>query len=119
MAAAPTTARRRSRHAVDRRTYPRRRRTSSSSASFKIPGVRRGQIADLAVHKGFAYLNSWDDPDCDRGGVYVVDIRDPATRRRSPTSRPKQPYYHGEGAHAISLDTPGFTGDILAVNDET
>ena len=40
-------------------------------------GVRIGEIADLAVHKGYAYLNSWDGADeCDRGGTYVVDIRD-------------------------------------------
>ena len=27
--------------------------------------------------------------------------------------------YHGEGAHAISLNLPGFRGDVLAVNNET
>ena len=32
---------------------------------------------------------------------------------------PIQPFYHGEGAHVISVDTPAFKGDILAVNNET
>ena len=36
-----------------------------------------GQIADLAVYKDFAYLNSWNEETCTKGGVYVVDIRDP------------------------------------------
>ena len=39
---------------------------------------RRGQIADLAVHKGFAYLNSGTSESCTKGGTYIVDIRDPA-----------------------------------------
>ena len=38
-----------------------------------------GQIADLAVHEGYAYLNSWDEPSCTKGGTYIVDIRDPAS----------------------------------------
>ena len=37
-----------------------------------------GQIADLAVGGGFAYLNSWNEPTCTKGGTYVVDIRDPS-----------------------------------------
>ena len=43
--------------------------------------VQPGQIADVAVSKGYAYLNSWDNPDCERGGTYVVDIRKPAEPR--------------------------------------
>ena len=40
--------------------------------------VRPEQIADLSSHDGFAYLNSWQSPQqgtCERGGTYVVDIR--------------------------------------------
>ena len=49
-------------------------------------------------------------------------------RRRHPQPRGPQQvdfipapdrYYHGEGAHVVSIDVPGFKGDILAVNDET
>jgi hypothetical protein len=78
-----------------------------------------GQIADLAVHKGFAYLNSWDNPDCQRGGTYVVDIRDPSQPKEVGFIPAPPDFYHGEGAHAVSLDVPGFRGDVLAVNDET
>jgi Ca2+-binding RTX toxin-like protein len=86
---------------------------------LQIPGVRLGQIADLAVYKGFAYLNSWDDPRCRDGGTYVVDIRNPSNPQLVTHIPADQPYYHGEGAHVISVNTPAFQGDILAVNNET
>ena len=81
--------------------------------------VLPGQIADVAVHKGYAYLNSWDSPTCDDGGTFVVDIRDPANPTQVAFIPAPEPFYHGEGAHVISVATPQFTGDILAVNDET
>jgi hypothetical protein len=81
--------------------------------------VQPGQIADVAVHKGFAYLNSWDNPDCERGGTYVADIRNPAQPREAGFIPAQFPYYHGEGAHVVSINTPAFQGDVLAVNNET
>ena len=78
-----------------------------------------GQIADVAVHKGYAYLNSWDSATCADGGTFVVDIRDPAHPKQVAFIAAQAPFYHGEGAHVISVDTPSFKGDILAVNDET
>ncbi len=77
-----------------------------------------GQIADLAVHDGWAYLNSWQDPNCERGGVYVVDVRKPK-RPREATFIPALPgNYHGEGAQALEVETKAFEGDLLAVNNE-
>ncbi len=81
--------------------------------------VLPGQIADVAVHKGYAYLNSWDSPTCSDGGTFVVDIRDPAHPAQVAFIPALAPFYHGEGAHVVSISTPQFTGDILAVNDET
>ena len=81
--------------------------------------VQPGQIADLAVHKGYAYLNSWDNPNCQRGGTYIVDIRNPAQPREVGFIPAQFPYYHGEGAHVVSINTPAFQGDVLAVNNET
>jgi hypothetical protein len=81
--------------------------------------VEPGQIADVAVHKGYAYLNSWDDPQCERGGTYVIDIRNPAAPREVAFIPAQFPYYHGEGAHVVSINTPAFQGDVLAVNNET
>jgi hypothetical protein len=81
--------------------------------------VLPGQIADLAVHEGYAYLNSWDNPNCERGGTYIADIRDPSQPREVGFIPAQFPYYHGEGAHVVSVNTPQFQGDILAVNNET
>lgn len=81
--------------------------------------VHPGQVADVAVHKGYAYLNSWDSATCADGGTWVVDIRDPAHPKQVAFIPATAPFYHGEGAHVISVDTPQFKGDLLAVNDET
>jgi hypothetical protein len=78
-----------------------------------------GQVADVAVHKGYAYLNSWDSATCEDGGTWVVDIRDPAHPKQVAFIPAQEPFYHGEGAQVISVSTPQFTGDLLAVNDET
>jgi hypothetical protein len=98
---------------------PQRQENLETVGTFQVPGVRPGQIADVAVHKGYAYLNSWDDPDCLGGGTYVVDVRDPSSPKQVSFIPAPANFYHGEGAHVISVDTPAFKGDILAVNDET
>ena len=95
--------------------------SASSTSSARAPASPSppGQIADVAVHKGYAYLNSWDSPTCAGGGTFVVDIRNPAQPKQVAFIPALAPYYHGEGAHVISVDTPQFTGDLLAVNNET
>ena len=80
--------------------------------------IVEGQIADLAVHNGFAYLMSWNEESCTKGGTYITDVRDPANPQEVGFLPAAPGYYHGEGAHVVSLDTPAFTGDLLAVNDE-
>jgi hypothetical protein len=81
--------------------------------------IVEGQIADVTVHEGFAYLNSWDEPTCTKGGVYVVDVRDPANPREVGFIPALPVTYHGEGAQVFEYDTPAFRGDVLAVNNET
>jgi len=103
----------------DPSNLPGRHENMELVGRLQIPGVRLGQIADLSVYKGFAYLNSWDDPQCRDGGTYVVDIRNPSNPQLVTHIPADQPYYHGEGAHVITMNTPSFQGDILAVNDET
>jgi hypothetical protein len=76
------------------------------------------QIADVAVYKNAAYLNSWAEPDCTRGGFFSVDITDPANPVQKAFVPALPGRYHGEGAHAITIDVPGFKGDVLAVNNE-
>ena len=82
--------------------------------------IVEGQIADLTVFKNFAYLNSWSEESCSKGGVYVVDVTNPRRPTDTGVFLPALPKnYHGEGAHGISVSTREFTGDILAVNNET
>jgi hypothetical protein len=80
--------------------------------------IVEGQIADLAVYKNTAYLNSWLEPTCTRGGVYLVDIKDPRTPRELGFLPALAGNYHGEGAHVITVRTNAFKGDLLAVNNE-
>jgi len=81
-------------------------------------GLAPKQIADVSVYKDFAYLNSWNEPDCTRGGVFVADISDPANPREVAFLPAGADSYHGEGAHVITVNTPDFQGDVLAVNNE-
>ena len=101
-----------------RRTCRARRRTPRWSVASRCPacaradrGLRRPQRLRLPQLLG-------------RHGV--PGRRD--VRRRHPQWREPQqvafipavdPYYHGEGAHALAIETPQFTGDLLAVNNET
>jgi hypothetical protein len=91
---------------------------SKFSPTEPFGSIVEGQIADLAVFNRHAYLNSWLEPTCTRGGTYIVDIR-----------RPERPFqrgfipalpgnYHGEGAQVLRLNTSQFKGDVLAVNNE-
>jgi hypothetical protein len=82
------------------------------------PPVVPEQIADVAVHKGYAYLNSWDEPGCARGGTFIVDINNPRAPQQVGFIPALAGRYHGEGAHVVTLNTPVFQGDILAVNNE-
>ena len=80
--------------------------------------VVEGQIADTAIYKDTAYLNSWSEASCTRGGVYTVDISNPSAPRQRGFIPALDGNYHGEGAHVISAQTRSFSGDILAVNNE-
>jgi hypothetical protein len=80
--------------------------------------VLPGQIADLAVYKNFAYLNSWSEPTCRRGGIFVVDISNPAQPRQVAFRSAAPNTRHGEGAHVITVNTPAGPRDVLAVNNE-
>jgi hypothetical protein len=77
-----------------------------------------GQIADLAVFKKTAYLNSWNEPTCTRGGTYVVDIKKPAKPREISFIPALAGNYLGEGAQVVTVRTKMFKGDLLAVNNE-
>ncbi|MDX8032791.1 hypothetical protein SK803_21455 [Lentzea sp. BCCO 10_0856] len=77
-----------------------------------------GRVADVGVHNGYAYLAAFRDPTCQKGGMYVFDIKDPAKPKQINFIRTGQDSYVGEGSQVIHIDTPKFNGDVLAFNNE-
>jgi hypothetical protein len=77
-----------------------------------------GRIADVSAKGNYAYLTAFYEPACDRGGVFVVDISNPA----SPKAVTKIPShlgtFSGEGSQVISVDNASFKGDILIYQNE-
>src|SRR5829696_8709091 len=105
--------------------------------NVKVSGAAPELIADVAVDpdNNFAYLANWGSPDCPAlesvpgneaggrkasdAGVWVVDISDldnPAEVAFIPMSQDTRP---GEGLQVIHIETAEFTGDVLAVNEES
>jgi hypothetical protein len=81
-------------------------------------------IADVGYLKGYAYLAAWA-PNCPnaanpnrRGGVYVVDVRNPASPSQVGFLPAGPNEYPGEGIHLMSVDTSSFKGDLLVHNNE-
>ena len=94
------------------------------SSGLRLVGQMRinqdveGRVADVAVHKGHAYLAAFNERDCQKGGVYVFDVRDVTAPKQVAFIRTANNSYVGEGAQALSLSTPAFTGDLLLHNNE-
>jgi hypothetical protein len=62
-----------------------------------LGGISNGLYTDIWAHEGYAYIGTFQEPDCTRAGVYISDIRDPANpvtvgMIKSPTSQsPRHP----------------------------
>lgn len=82
---------------------------------------RPDKISDVAVLGDFAYLGEWagglSQPSC-RGGIHVADISDPTNPKRAKFLPLHAGTYATEGIHALHVDTPAFTGDLLVVSNE-
>ena len=68
------------------------------------PPIVEGQIADVAVYKNSAYLASWAEPSCRRGGFFSVDISNPAAPRQLAFVPALPDTYHGEGMHVVTFN---------------
>ncbi len=88
-------------------------------SKLALKNVEPGKIADVGVHKGYAYLAAWGGETCKYNGVHVVDIRNPAAPKEVSFVNSKEGSAAGEGVQALSISTPKFTGDILITNNET
>lgn len=90
-----------------------------------LSSVAEGKVADVGVHKGYAYLGAFRQDACAGpenvvdGGVWIVDVRDPAKPVEVGFIKTQQDSFVGEGVQALTLDTARFKGDILLFNHET
>jgi hypothetical protein len=82
-------------------------------------------IADVTAFGNYAYLARWGGSECagpegtgPDGGVYVIDISDPANPVEVGFIRTHQDTLIGEGMQVVHLETAEFTGDVLVVNHE-
>ena len=85
---------------------------------MRINQDQEGRVADVGVLGNYAYVAAWSAPNCQKGGVYVFDISNPAAPKQINFIRTANDSYSGEGVQAVSLSTPSFTGDLLAFNNE-
>jgi hypothetical protein len=82
------------------------------------PGDQAGRIGDVSAKGNFAYLTHFREPTCERGGVQVVDISDPANPKKGPYIPSHLGTYAGEGSQVISLNNSFFKGDLLIYQNE-
>jgi hypothetical protein len=102
------------------------------------------RISDVAAKGNYAYLGAFAQDTCEianrasatrdpdvkalpgekvgqigrDGGVYVIDISNPAAPREVGFIPAAQDTYVGEGVQVINLTTPNFNGDVLVLNNE-
>jgi len=90
-----------------------------------VSDAEEGLIADVTAFGNYAYLARFDSADCagpegggPDGGVYVIDISDPANPQEVGFIATHQDTFVGEGMQVVHLDTAEFTGDVLLMNHE-
>lgn len=77
-----------------------------------------GSIADVTVFRDTAYLAAFRTPECDGGGVHIVDISDVRAPQKVGFVPTAPGSFVGEGVQALELRTRGFNGDVLLFNNE-
>ncbi len=77
-----------------------------------------GRIGDVSAKGNYAYLTVYREPTCDRGGIQIVDISDPANPKAAGYIPSHLGTYAGEGSQVISLNTSSFKGDVLIYQNE-
>ena len=87
-------------------------------SQLALKNVEPGKIADVGVHKGYAYLAAWGGETCKYNGVHVVDLANVAAPKEVGFIASKEGSYPGEGVQALSISTAAFTGDVLVTNNE-
>ena len=77
-----------------------------------------GRVSDVSSLGNYAYLGAYDEPTCETGGVWVVDISNPAAPKKVGLIKSHEDTYTAEGVQAVRITTPKFNGDLLAFSNE-
>lgn len=77
-----------------------------------------GRVSDVGVFGNYAYLGAFNERDCQKGGVYVFDVANPAAPKQINFIRAANDSYVGEGVQVIRVSTPQYNGDLLIHNNE-
>jgi hypothetical protein len=77
-----------------------------------------GRVADVSAKGNYAYLTMFYEPTCERGGVQIVDISNPAAPKGAGYIPSHTDTFAGEGSQVISLNTQSFKGDLLVYQNE-
>ena len=77
-----------------------------------------GRVADVGVFGDYAYLAAFNEPDCERGGVYVFNIKNLKQPKQVGFIEAAEGSYVGEGVQVIKVDTRQYQGDLLIHNNE-
>jgi hypothetical protein len=85
---------------------------------LRVSDAVPGRIADVTAFGNYAYLAAFSEPECQRGGVYVVDISDPAHSKEVGFIPTAEDSFVGEGMQVLHIESAAFTGDVLAFNNE-
>lgn len=97
---------------------PATKKNVSLVSKLRLDNVVPEKIADVGVHKGYAYLAAWGSVTCEDNGVHVVDIRDVQNPSEVNFIRSQPGSYPGEGIQTVTITTPKFSGDVLISNNE-
>ncbi|HYO00311.1 MAG TPA: hypothetical protein VEU28_11610, partial [Actinomycetota bacterium] len=79
---------------------------------------QEGRIGDVSAKGNYAYLTLYYEPKCDRGGIRIVDMSNPAAPKAAGYIPSHLGTYAGEGSQVISLNNPSFKGDVLIYQNE-
>ncbi|MDP8961736.1 MAG: hypothetical protein M3N32_09005 [Actinomycetota bacterium] len=87
-------------------------------SKLELSGIAPGRIGDVGVFGNYAYLAAYAAPECEKGGIYVIDISDLQNPKEVAFIHTGENSFVGEGVHITHIDTPAFTGEVLAFNNE-
>ena len=105
-------------HGGDAGHLPATKKNVDLVGKLRLRQTEAGRVADVGSYGNYAYLAAFDDGDCQNGGVWIVDIRNPARPRQVGFVKAANNSYVGEGIHVIHVENASFKGELLLYNNE-